>query len=116
MEEPSMEILRSRLMLAQSTHNQSDEMTALADIAHLLLKEGIIDEARNMLELSLDIARSLDDDVGLIVAHWGLADAAHLETDDEEEILHLSQVVAAHLQADLRLPEQLTLRLSELTE
>lgn len=115
MEEPTMEILRSRLMLAQSTHNQSDEMTVLADVAHRLLKEGHIDEARNMLELSLDIARSLDDDVGLIVAHWGLADTAHIEGDDGEELLHLSQVVAAHLQADMRLPEQLTERLSILT-
>ena len=115
MEEPTMEILRSRLMLAQSTHNQLDEMSALADIAHRVLKEGLLDEARNMLELSLDIARSLDDDVGLIVAHWGLADAAHIEGDEKEELLHLSQVVAAHLQADMRLPEQLTERLSALT-
>ena len=115
MEEPTMEILRSRLMLAQSTHNQPDEMSALADIAHRLLKEGLLDEGRNMLELSLDIARSLDDDVGLIVAHWGLADAAHIEGDENEELLHLSQVVAAHLQADMRLPEQLTERLSALT-
>ena len=115
MEEPTMEILRSRLMLAQSTHNQGDEMAVLADIAHRLLKGGHIDEARNMLELSLDIAQSLDDDVGLIVAHWGLADAAHIEGDESEELLHLSQVVAAHLQADKRLPEQLTERLSGLT-
>ena len=90
-------------------------MTVLADIAHLLLKEEHIDEARSMLELSLDIAQALDDDVGLIVAHWGLADTAHIEGDDSEELLHLSQVVAAHLQAEIRLPKQLTERLSALT-
>ncbi|MBK30065.1 MAG: hypothetical protein CMB49_05065 [Euryarchaeota archaeon] len=115
MEEVSMEILRSRLMLAQSTHNQQDEMTVLADIAHRLLREEMYDEGRHMLEQSLDIARSLDDDMGLIVAHWGLADTAHLCGDAEEELLQLSQVVAAHLQAGIRVPEQLTERLSVLT-
>lgn len=110
-----MEILRSRLMLAQSTHNQQNEMTILADIAHRLLREEMIDEGKHMLEQSLDLARTLDDDMGLIVAHWGLADAAHLSDDSEEELLQLSQVVAAHLQAGLRVPEQLTERLSVLT-
>ena len=115
MDEVSMEVLRSRLMVAQSTHNQKDEMTTLADIAHRLLQGGDCEEAIHLLEQSLELARAINDEIGLIVAHWGLADAAHLQDEQEEEVLHLSQVVAAHLMAGLSLPGQLTERLSELT-
>ena len=110
----SMEILRSRLMLARATHNHGDEMTALADIAHHLSQNGEFEDAVSMLQQSLDIARELNDEVGLIVAHWGLADIAHLQEDQEEEVLQLSQVVAAHLMAGLNLPKGLKERLEDL--
>ena len=115
MDESDIESQRRTLVKAQTTHNESNEMTALADLAHLLLKNDQIEEAKLLLEQSLELARGMKDDIGLIVAHWGLADAAHLEKDEDEEVLHLSQVVAMHLMMGESMPEDIKERLEEIT-
>ena len=61
------------------------------------------------------LARGMKDDIGLIVAHWGLADAAHLEKDEDEEVIHLSQVVAMHLMMGEQMPKDIKERLEEIT-
>ena len=115
MDEVSIESQRRVLVMAQTTHNESNEMTALADLAHLLLKNNELEEAKLLLEQSLELARGMKDDIGLIVAHWGLADAAHLEKDEDEEVLHLSQVVAMHLMMGEHIPKDIKERLEEIT-
>jgi len=115
MEDTTIESQRQLLMMAQTTHNESNEMTALADLAHLLLKNNELEEAKLLLEQSLELAREMKDDIGLIVAHWGLADTAHLEKDEDEEVLHLSQVVAMHLMMGEPMPKDIKERLEEIT-
>ncbi|MGY8702320.1 MAG: hypothetical protein ACKVHH_06395 [Candidatus Poseidoniales archaeon] len=115
MDEVTIESQRRVLMKSQTTHNESDEMTALADLAHLLLKNKEVEEAKFLLEQSLELARGMKNDIGLIVAHWGLADAAHLEKDEDEEILHLSQVVAMHLMMGEPMPKDIKERLERIT-
>jgi len=115
MDEATIESQRRVLMMAQTTNNESNEMTALADLAHLLLKNNELEEAKLLLDQSLELARGMKDDIGLIVAHWGLADAAHLEKDEKEEALHLSQVVAMHMMMGEPMPKDIKERLKEIT-
>ena len=84
--------------------------------SHALIHLNRIDEARERLEVSLDIGRDAQDESTQIVAHWGLADIGHLTEDISLEIENLQAAVVLFIHLEQAVPHQLRTRLDAMVD
>ena len=104
-----------RLELAISMQNDVLHMEALADVAHAQASLGELATASEMYEQSLDIAKRLEHPAGHLVASWGLADLAEIETRYDDALLSLSDTMHLFMQLGIPAPDLLKKRLHAFT-
>lgn len=104
-----------RLELAISMQNDVLHMEALADVAHAQASLGELATASEMYDQSLDLAKRLEHPAGHLVASWGLADLAEIETRYDDALLVLSDTMHLFMQLGLAAPDLLKQRLHALT-
>ena len=90
-------------------------MEALADLAHSHSSMGELDQAQALLIDSLEIATELKELSGILVARWGLADLAEIETRYDDALLVLSDAMHLFMQLGIPAPDLLKKRLHALT-
>ncbi len=89
---------------------------SLSLASHALIHLDRLDEARERLEVSLDIGRDAQDEPTQIVAHWGLADIGHLTEDIPLEIENLQAAVVLFIHLEQAVPNQLRTRLDAMVD
>ena len=104
-----------RLELAISMQNDVLRMEALADVAHAQASIGELATASEMYQESLDFAKRLEHPAGHLVASWGLADLAEIETRYDDALLTLSDTMHLFMQLGIPAPDLLKKRLHALT-
>ena len=104
-----------RLELAISMQNDVLHMEALADVAHAQASLGELATASEMYDQSLDLAKRLEHPAGHLVASWGLADLAEIETRYNDALLVLSDTMHLFMQLGIAAPDLLKQRLHALT-
>ena len=104
-----------RLELAISMQNDVLHMEALADVAHAQASLGELATASEMYDQSLDLAKRLEHPAGHLVASWGLADLAEIETRYDDALLVLSGTMHLFMQLGIAAPDLLKQRLHALT-
>lgn len=104
-----------RLELAISMQNDVLHMEALADVAHAQASLGELATASEMYDQSLDLAKRLEHPAGHLVASWGLADLAEIETRYDDALLVLSDTMHLFMQLGIAAPDLLKQRLHALT-
>jgi len=104
-----------RLELAVNNQNDLLQMEAMADVAHAQASLGELATASEMYQESLDLAKSMEDPAGHLVASWGLADLAEIETRFDDALLLLSDTMHLFMQLGIETPELLKKRLRALT-
>ena len=105
-----------RLELAISMQNDVLRMEALADVAHAQASIGELATASEMYQESLDLAQRLEHPAGHLVASWGIADLAEIETRYDDALLALSDTMHLFMQLGIPAPDLLKKRLHDLTE
>ena len=105
-----------RLELAVNNQNDILQMEAMADVAHAQASLGELATASEMYQESLDLAKSMEDPAGHLVASWGLADLAEIETRFDDALLLLSDTMHLFMQLGIETPELLKKRLRALTD
>ena len=104
-----------RLELAIAMQNDILHMEALADVAHAQASLGELATASEMYQESLDFAKRLEHPAGHLVASWGLADLAEIETRYDDALLALSDTMHLFMQLGIPAPDLLKKRLHALT-
>ena len=104
-----------RLELAISMQNDVLRMEALADVAHAQASIGELATASEMYQESLDFAKRLEHPAGHLVASWGIADLAEIETRYDDALLALSDTMHLFMQLGIPAPDLLKKRLHDLT-
>ena len=104
-----------RLELAISMQNDVLRMEALADVAHAQASIGELATASEMYQESLDLAKRLEHPAGHLVASWGIADLAEIETRYDDALLALSDTMHLFMQLGIPAPDLLKKRLHDLT-
>ena len=104
-----------RLELAISLNKDVLHMEALADVAHAQASLGELATASEMYGESLDLAKRLENPAGHLVASWGLADLAEIETRYDDALLTLSDTMHLFMQLGIPAPDLLKKRLHALT-
>ena len=104
-----------RLELAISMQNDVLRMEALADVAHAQASIGELATASEMYHESLDFAKRLEHPAGHLVASWGIADLAEIETRYDDALLALSDTMHLFMQLGIPAPDLLKKRLHDLT-
>ncbi len=104
-----------RLELAITMQNDVLRMEALADVAHAQASIGELATASEMYQESLDFAKRLEHPAGHLVASWGLADLAEIETRYDDALLALSDTMHLFMQLGIPAPDLLKKRLHDLT-
>ena len=104
-----------RLELAISMQNDVLRMEALADVAHAQASIGELATASEMYQESLDLAKRLEHPAGHLVASWGIADLAEIETRYDDALLALSDTMHLFMQLGFPAPDLLKKRLHDLT-
>ena len=104
-----------RLELAISMQNDVLRMEALADVAHAQASIGELATASEMYQESLDLAKRLEHPAGHLVASWGIADLAEIETRYDDALLALSDTMHLFMQLGIPAPDLLNKRLHDLT-
>ena len=104
-----------RLELAISMQNDVLRMEALADVAHAQASIGELATASEMYQESLDFAKRLEHPAGHLVASWGIADLAEIETRYDDALLALSDTMHLFMQLGIPAPDLLKKRLHNLT-
>ncbi len=89
---------------------------SLSLASHALIHLERLDEARERLEVSLDIGRDAQDESTQIVAHWGLADIGHLTEDIPLEIENLQAAVVLFIHLEQAVPNELRTRLDTMVD
>jgi|TARA_B100000405_G_scaffold222278_1_gene158012 tetratricopeptide (TPR) repeat protein len=89
---------------------------SLSLASHALIHLDRLGEARERLEVSLDIGRDAQDETTQIVAHWGLADIGHLIEDIPLEIENLQAAVVLFIHLEQAVPHQLRTRLDAMVD
>ena len=90
-------------------------LEAMADVAHAQASLGELATASEMYQESLDIAKSMEHPAGHLVASWGLADLAEIETRFDDALLLLSDTMHLFMQLGIATPPLLKERLHALT-
>ena len=104
-----------RLELAIVQKNDVLHMEALADVAHAQASLGELATASEMYQESLEVAKQLEHPAGHLVASWGLADLAEIETRYDDALLALSDTMHLFMQLGIAAPDLLKKRLHDLT-
>lgn len=104
-----------RLELAIAMQNDVLRMEALADVAHAQASIGELATASEMYQESLDFAKRLEHPAGHLVASWGIADLAEIETRYDDALLALSDTMHLFMQLGIPAPDLLKKRLHDLT-
>lgn len=104
-----------RLELAISMQDDVLRMEALADVAHAQASIGELATASEMYQESLDFAKRLEHPAGHLVASWGIADLAEIETRYDDALLALSDTMHLFMQLGIPAPDLLKKRLHDLT-
>jgi len=104
-----------RLELAISMQNDVLHMEALADVAHAQASLGELGTASQLYQESLDLAKRLEHPAGHLVASWGIADLAEIETRYDDALLALSDTMHLFIQLGIAAPDLLKQRLHALT-
>ena len=104
-----------RLELAVNKQNDILQMEAMADVAHAQASLGELATASEMYQDSLDIAKLMEHPAGHLVASWGLADLAEIETRFDDALLLLSDTMHLFMQLGISTPPLLKKRLNALT-
>ena len=104
-----------RLELAISMQNDVLRMEALADVAHAQASIGELATASELYQESLDFAKRLEHPAGHLVASWGIADLAEIETRYDDALLALSDTMHLFMQLGIPAPDLLKKRLHDLT-
>jgi len=104
-----------RLELAITMQNDVLRMEALADVAHAQASLGELGTASELYQDSLDLAKRLEHPAGHLVASWGIADLAEIETRYDDALLALSDTMHLFMQLGISAPDLLKKRLHDLT-
>lgn len=104
-----------RLEMAMAMQNDVLHMEALADVGHAQASLGELATASEMYHESLDLAKRLEHPAGVLVASWGLADLAEIETRYDDALLVLSDAMHLFMQLGIPAPDLLKKRLHALT-
>jgi tetratricopeptide (TPR) repeat protein len=104
-----------RLELAIAQQNDILHMEALADVAHAQASLGELGTASELYQESLDLAKRLEHPAGHLVASWGVADLAEIETRYDDALLALSDTMHLFMQLGIPAPDLLKKRLHALT-
>jgi tetratricopeptide (TPR) repeat protein len=101
--------------LVRESGDREWEMSALADLAHLLACDEQLDLSEDNYRLSLDLAEEIDDLTAAVISHWGIADLAMLRGDGQMAMEHYSQALASQIQTGHPAPPALLQRISALS-
>lgn len=104
-----------RLEIAITMQNDVLRMEALADVAHAQASLGELGTASELYQESLDFAKRLEHPAGHLVASWGIADLAEIETRYDDALLALSDTMHLFMQLGISAPDLLKKRLHDLT-
>ena len=101
--------------LVQEYGDREWEMSALADLAHLLACDEQLELSEDNYRQSLDLAEENEDLTAAVISHWGIADLAMLRGDGQMAMEHYSQALASQIQTGQPAPPALLQRISALT-
>jgi tetratricopeptide (TPR) repeat protein len=101
--------------LVRESGDREWEMSALADLAHLLACDEQFDLSEDNYRLSLDLAEEHEDMTAAVIGHWGIADLAMLRGDGQMAMEHYSQALASQIQTGQPAPPELLQRIAALT-